>query len=261
MAVHKHYYLVYLQYLGYRYSGWAKQPNTSIKTVHGVLDKTLAYLLGNVPFKSLGCSRTDAKVSADQTAFEIFINESLDIEKLKKNLNLNLPLDIKVLEIKEVDRNFNIIQTPKIKEYHYLFTYGEKPHPFCAPLLTHFKNTLDIGSMQEGAMVFEGRHNFKAYCTEPKKNTVFEREILYSKIEVNTTYKANFFPENTYLYKVKGKGFLRHQIRLMIGHLVQLGYHEIAISDIEKKLTNLVCEPVEKIVPATGLILSSVTFD
>lgn len=259
MAAHKHYYLVYLQYLGFRFRGWAKQPKG--KTIHGVIDKTLNYILGDTPFKTLGSSRTDARVSANQTAFEIFINVPLDTKKLIKDLNENLPQDLKVLDVKEVDRQFNIIQAPRVKEYHYLFTDTEKPHPFCASMLSYFHGSLDIDLMKEGAKVFEGLHNFKAYCTQPSEKAKFEREIITSEIIENTRYQANFFPEKSYLYKVCGKGFLRHQIRLMMIHLVALGRHEITLDTIKNHLAGNYEEPIDKIAPASGLILHKIYFD
>ena len=64
------YYLIEIQFLGYRYHGWQKQPN--LKTVHLMIDRTINYILENNKFKSLGAGRTDAMVSAPQTAFELF---------------------------------------------------------------------------------------------------------------------------------------------------------------------------------------------
>jgi len=64
------YYLVKFQFLGYRFHGWQKQPNT--KTLHLMIDKTLRYILQNQSFKTLAASRTDAKVSAQEAALSYF---------------------------------------------------------------------------------------------------------------------------------------------------------------------------------------------
>ncbi|MEL7146065.1 MAG: tRNA pseudouridine(38-40) synthase TruA, partial [Bacteroidota bacterium] len=184
------FYLVHVQYLGFRFHGWAKQPD--LKTVHHMIDRTLRYVLGkDTPFKTLGSSRTDARVSAERTAFELFTESELELTPFLKNVNDNLPTDIRVLEIVAVDETFNIIQAPKEKSYQYLFTFGEKPHPFCAPLMAYFPGDLDIRLMQEGAAVFRGVHNFKKYCTKPSEHTVFEREVLHSEITINQQYQAN----------------------------------------------------------------------
>ncbi len=64
-------YLIEIQYLGFRYSGWAKQPGQ--KTIHGYIDKTLGFVFDkSVTFKTIGCSRTDALVSAEPNYFQFF---------------------------------------------------------------------------------------------------------------------------------------------------------------------------------------------
>ena len=130
------YYLIKLQFLGYRFHGWQKQPQT--KTVHLMIDRTLKYILGDQSFKTLGAGRTDAMVSANEAAFELFLNETPidDLNEFITTFNYNLPQDIRALSIKEVDANFNIIHDSKLKEYHYVFAHGAKFHPFAAPILT-----------------------------------------------------------------------------------------------------------------------------
>jgi len=255
----KYFYLIHIQYLGFRFHGWAKQPN--VKTVHHMIDKTLPFVLGHKNFKTLGSSRTDAMVSANHALFELFLNEFLDIEQFFQTLNSNLPTDIRAIKIEETDATFNIIQSPKIKEYLYLFAFGEKCHPFCAPLLVSFMENLDIELMKEGAELFQGKHNFKKYCTKPSEKTVFEREILLSKIELNTVYTANFFPVKSYAYHIHGKGFMRNQIRLMIGQLFRLGRGEIRLNDIVDSLQHPDDIPLDCIAPPSGLILNRVRFD
>lgn len=51
MGSQKYYYLVHIQYLGFRFSGWAKQPK--VKTVHYMIDKTLLWVFGHENFKTM----------------------------------------------------------------------------------------------------------------------------------------------------------------------------------------------------------------
>ncbi len=254
----KYFYLIHLQYLGFRYHGWQKQPD--VKTVESMIAKTLEFILGPVPFKILGASRTDSKVSANHSAFELFVNRPLAPDQLLTDLNLNLPNDIRILEIEEKDQHFSIINAPRIKEYIYLFAFGEKFHPFCAPLMSSFQGQLDIDLMKQGALLFQGTHNFIQYCTQPKPGTVVEREVLASKIEENRKYQASFFPEKSYAYTVRAKGFLRYQIRLMMGQLLRLGRGEISLNDIRQSLNGKNHQPLKYIAPSSGLILNKMEF-
>ncbi len=251
-------YLVYIQYLGFRYHGWQKQPG--YKTVHFMVDKTLEYVFQHNRFRSLGSSRTDAKVSANQSAFELFLEEPIDLEWFLESFNSNLPSDIKALSIQPVSSSFNIIQAAKRKEYAYFFCYGEKPHPFSAALITHFKGELDLELMKRGARLFEGAHNFKNYCSKPSAKTVFERRIEHCSIAENTTYKANFFPEKSYLLHLHALGFLSYQARLIMAQLIRLGRNEITLNDIEISLSGTNDAQVIQIAPSSGLMLHKLEF-
>lgn len=254
----KNYYLIHIQYLGYRFHGWAKQPR--VKTLHEMVDKTFRFIFDGKPFKTLGSSRTDAMVSADEMAFELFTQVPEDCEKLVALLNENFPPDLKALRAEEVDASFNIINSPRTKEYVYLFACGEKAHPFASPHLYTFKEQLDIEVMKEGAKLFEGRHNFRQYCSQPKENGQFEREVSYSRIQKNDVMTASFFPEETWAYHVHSKGFLRNQVRLMMGQLYELAKGSITLNDLRESLNGAPAPHFTYIAPASGLMLKKIHF-
>ncbi len=259
----KYYYLIHFQYLGFRYHGFQKQGSRDqpqLKTIELMIEKTIEYILGNNRFKILGCSRTDSKVSANHTVVELFVREPLSTHDLHHAFNENLPNDIRVLKIEETNSTFNIINTPKIKEYVYLFASGQKCHPFCASLMSSFNEDLNVELMKQGALIFKGIHNFKKYCTKPSPNTKFERHILVSKIEENHLYNANFFPEKSYIYRIQSEGFMRNQVRLMMGQLLSLGRNEIGLDDIEKTFQSKDDKSLRYIAPASGLILNRIDF-
>ena len=71
MFTKKFYYLIDIQYLGYRFHGWQKQPK--VKTLQFMVDRTLKFILEKQSFKTLAAGRTDAMVSANETAIELFL--------------------------------------------------------------------------------------------------------------------------------------------------------------------------------------------
>ncbi|MEM9680636.1 MAG: tRNA pseudouridine(38-40) synthase TruA [Bacteroidota bacterium] len=261
MFTKTYYYLVKIQYLGYRFHGWQKQPN--LKTLHLMIDRTLKYILEDKRFKTLGAGRTDAMVSANEAAFELFLydHEIEDKDEFLALFNHNLPQDIRALSIVEVNKDFNVIQDSKVKEYHYLFSEGQKNHPFCAPIMTTILDPLDVDIMKTGAKLFEGSHNFKAYCYKATNNGQYHRTIEYCELVENDLYTASFFPEQSYLFKVRGKGFMRNQIRLMFGALIKLGRGDISLDDMKYSLKDSNTLPMDYIAPASGLILHAINFD
>ncbi|TYP97323.1 tRNA pseudouridine(38-40) synthase [Tenacibaculum adriaticum] len=253
-------YLVRFQYLGFRLHGWQKQPN--LKTVHFFVDKTLKFVCKGIRFKTVGVGRTDAKVSSIDYYYQLFIDKELDEDFFVKDFNVNSPSDIRVLSLERIiDDDFNIIQQPKIKEYRYYFSFGEKNHPYCAALLTGYLDELNIELMQEAAELFKGTHNFKRYCTKPSAETKIVRVIEECKIEVNMELSASFFPEKSYVLIIRGEGFLRNQIRLIMGSLAELGKGNYDLDFIKDSLNpESDIDFLKTIAPASGLHLYKIEF-
>ena len=256
----RYYYRIEMQYLGFRYHGWQKQEN--VKTIQGMINRTLNYILEGEKFRIIAAGRTDAMVSVNHSAFELFVFAPIETEQFFIDLNENLPSDIRALSIKEVDQKFNIIQNPKTKEYTYLFAFDKKFHPFCAPYMTFIRENLDIELMSKGAKIFEGAHNFERYCYKPKPETQFNRTVDLCELRENDIHTASFFPEKSYVLHVHGKGFMRHQIRLMMGALIRLGRGELTLDGLKESLEGAKGQPVEYyIAPSSGLMLNKVEFE
>lgn len=260
MQKKRNYYLIKIQFLGFRYSGWQKQPGQ--KTIESMLLKTLKFILPDRKLKILGSGRTDAKVSALDAAFELYLDDEpiANLDDFLLLFNRNLPPDIRILQLSEVDEAFNIIQDSKEKEYVYLFAYGEKSHPFCAPFLVTFLEDLHIENMIIAAQLFKGTHNFLAYTARPQPNTKFMRTINSCVILENKIVTANFFPEKTYALHVKGEGFMRYQIRMIMGVLVQVGKGELTLDEVANSLTEDSKVKLPYVAPGSGLILNQLAF-
>lgn len=253
----RYYYLLKIQYLGFRYHGWQKQPD--VNTVERMMERTFAYILGHKNFKFLASGRTDAKVSANALYVELFLkDEPLPEEGFLELLNKNLPQDIRCLNVEKVTKEFNVMDAPQQKEYLYLFSQGDKNHPFAAPYMVNYGEPLDINLMQEAAKLFMGTHDFRTYTYKPKPTTQTIGTITTSEIVNNELYTANFFPENSYIFRVKGKGFKRHQIRLMMGILFDIGTGKVDLEFIHKTLAPNNDIKLEHIAQASGLILHDI---
>lgn len=258
MANWQYFYLVRIEFLGFRYHGWQKQPK--YRSVQGMVDKTLHFIFQHENFKTMGCGRTDAKVSANDFAFELFLNEPINTGELLEVLNNNLPSDIRAKSISTLTSDFNIIRNSKEKEYHYFFSCGEKSHPFNAPLIRDFGKQLNIDLMREAAALFLGTHNFKRFASKPGPDTVFERTITKSVIVQNETLTGSFVPDTSFIYKVRSNGFLRYQVRLMVGALVDVGCGKMSLETFKSTLEEPEGEQIKHIAPSSGLVLHSVEF-
>ena len=252
-------YLFYIQYLGLRYRGW--QVQSEVRTVQGTLHKAIRYLLGHEDFNILGASRTDAGVSCEKGAFELFLKTELEVKSFLKNLNSNLPADIRVFGGHPVSLDFNIIQDVSEKEYCYYFSFGQKFHPFRSATLAFFEGEYDIAQMQLSVALFPGEHDFRNFCHREKGDTNCVREIFSFHLELVgplDIYKPN--GQQVYRFRVSGKGFLMHQVRYMIGALLMVGNGSLGIDDLHAALKlKSVQRPWVK-VPANGLVLHNIRF-
>lgn len=258
MQLERKYFLLQIQYLGFRYHGWQKQPG--VKTVEEMLSRTVAFVLGHTEFKLLASGRTDAMVSAAHSLVELFLNKGQLPQDFFILLNENLPPDIRLLDLEEVDAQFNVIDSPLQKTYLYLFAHGQKLHPFAAPLMAQITEELDLSIMIEAASLFEGEHNLINYVYKPKPATRTLVHISSCKIVPNTYYEASFFPVESFALEVKGKGFKRHQIRLMMGALIDLGLGNYDLQFIKDSIAGEERIHLDRIAPASGLILQSIEF-
>lgn len=248
-----------IQYLGLRYAGWAKQNNA--KTVQGTLERSIRYVLGHEDFRTLGASRTDAGVSANQAYFCLYVATEIEnLEPIHEAFNRNLPPDIRVGQGRVTDASFNIIQDVASKEYHYHLAYGEKFHPFHAGTLSFFPEDLAVEEMKEAIKIFIGKHDFRRFCSVDKVTVDYEREILDAEVQVHPMAGADNFPEKSLLIKFRGTGFLRYQIRIMVQALVDLGAGKVSKEGLAEALKSQEKSPIAPTAPANGLVLESIVF-
>ena len=221
-----------------------------------MIDRTIAYVLGHDHFKTLGSSRTDARVSARSYYFQLFTDQALpDPQEFITSFNENLPADIEALHIKETDDTFNIIQSPGNKEYRYYFYYGKDKYAFAAPFMSYFPMELEIDLMKKGARAFVGEHDFHRFVTQPSEHTETRRKILACELRANDDFTGSMLPPESYAVIFQSEGFMRHQIRLMVGQLVLLGAGEITMDSFIESLESPGNERFDYIAPGSGLML------
>lgn len=252
-------YLFSIQYLGLRYAGWAKQNNA--KTIQGTLERSIRYVLGHENFRTLGSSRTDAGVSADQAFFCLYTESEIEsLGNIHREFNRNLPPDIRGCEGKSVDASFNVIQDVAFKEYHYHLAYGEKFHPFYAGTLSYFPDALAVEEMKDAVQIFVGVHDFRRFCSVDKVSDNYVREILHATIQSHPLAGIDGFPIHAMTIQFRGKGFLRYQIRMMVQALVDLGAGKVSKAGLLEAMTSQIKEPITQAAPANGLVLHKVMF-
>lgn len=245
-------FLIQLRYLGFRYHGVQKQPGFS--SIQEKIEKVLAKELEG-KFQTRFSSRTDALVSSLDSYCLLMCEDSLELEQVQKAL-LRLPPDIEVLEVHCVEDDFILLKELSEKEYRYYFCFNQKNfHPFASAFMTHIREELDLEKMKKAAFLFCGQHDFVNYAYKMKKGVDSRRSILESLLVQNEDFTGSFFPEKSYVFKVRGHGFMRGQVRAMMGALFRVGKGELSLSELEESLKEEDSTFVQWLAPASGLIL------
>lgn len=259
------FYRLKISYKGTNYIGWQIQENQG-RTIQGELQKALAKIckltgeeIGQI--KIIGSGRTDTGVHAFAQVARISIPLKIDPRSLRSALNSFLDFDIRILEAHDCDESFHPLRDAKCKEYWYVFANLDNAPPHARELMSNFPFHLDLELMQKGAKLFEGTHDFcNYYCTGTEVSstvrTIFECELVTHQ----STGLWNFYVPEYYVLRIKGNGFLKQMVRVIMGTLWNLGRGKISLSELEESLQKAIPKKLGNTAPPQGLYLMYVDY-
>jgi len=218
---------IVLSYDGSRFDGFAVQKGRA---------NTVSNRLYEV-FKSIGIfekfnasGRTDKGVHASFQVIDIEVPPFWvdDTKKLQNELNKKLKPDIMIKKISLVDKDFHSRYSAKKRVYRYIVSF-KKPNPYEARYVTFLDKKIDKTKMQKIIKTFEGVHDFDSFKKSKGGTTNFVREI----------FKARYYEYGDYgVFLFEANGFLRSQIRLMIGFLLKIDSGELDQNQLVLQLKN-----------------------
>lgn len=215
---------------------------SSPNTVLGRLESVLSAV--HIDSKAIASGRTDRGVHATGQVCHIDLPEFWnDLKKLKRVLNSMLPSSILVKEIKYVNNDFHARYTAKKRVYRYIIKNGQS-NPFEANFVT-FLDSVDLQMIKKNISLFQGEYDFKLFMKSGSDVKSTKRVI----------YKAFAYEHKGFIIlNFEANGFLRSQIRLMVGALLTF-----ESSIIEEQL---MCKKKYKIKPApsNGLYLAKIKY-
>lgn len=216
-----------LAYHGKNFSGWQVQKQGE-RTVEQVFAAALKKVSGQEP-KLIAASRTDAGVHAkgQVVQFELFPSKTLTPFKLKEALNFHLPEDVAVRDLRPAPAGFNARFGSKAKDYRYEIHASRAKPVFDADTVLWVHPDLDAGAMREAAKAFVGRHDFTSFSAltddaEDRVRTVTRFAIRRAGDRI--------------VCDIAGKTFLQHQIRIMVGTLIEVGKGRRPVADVRRLL-------------------------
>ena len=201
-------------YDGTMFSGYQKQPK--LRTVQAEIEKALKKVNSNGLIKIYASGRTDAGVHAYSQKAHFDMEPKITPENMVASLNSLLPPDLFIKKIESVKDNFDARRSAKAKEYLYKINLGPY-EPTMRNLVYQYNKPLDIVAMQRALKYFEGEHNFKSFT----KNTEVKETFVRNIIQTNLLRDIKDLNQITLVFL--GNGFLRYQVRNMVGTLIEIG--------------------------------------
>ena len=236
-------------YKGTNYYGWQKQ--VGFVSVQSKIEECLSKVY-DTQINIQGSGRTDAGVHALKQYFHYVSDKEKDLKQLTYALNKMLPDDIKILSLTKVDDDFHARYnaTKKIYEYRILLTNKD---PMSYDLAYIYPMELDIELFKSALQKFEGTHNYQDFTSKEEDEGEF----------IRTIYNIEVIQEGD-LVRVMftGNGFMRYQIRNMIGSAINVANKKEPLEFIDKHLQeNKNREIIAYKAPASGLYLVDVIYD
>lgn len=195
--------------------------------------------------------RTDKGVHALGQVIHFDTSLNITPNRWVNAINTYLPDDIRIIDAKIVDDTFHARFSALQKEYRYYIINGDY-NIFMRNYRAFYKD-LDIDLMKEALKKFEGTHNFKGFCS----GSVDERKDF-----TKTIYEASLnVVGNELEFIFRGTGFLKYQIRRMMGLIIEIGLHRDNLDKIDLVFEKKDPEISHKKAPAEGLYLYKVYYE
>ena len=236
------------EYKGTNYYGWQKQ--VGFISVQSQIEEVLSQVY-NEPISITGSGRTDAGVHALRQYFHFDTTKEKDLNQLRYALNKMLPNDLKILSFQVVDNDFHSRYSAKRKIYEYDILLKNKD-PFNFDKAYVYPMDLDIALLTQALKEFEGQHCYQDFTSKEEDEDNFVRTIY--RIDVS---------KNDGLIKIifEGNGFMRYQIRNMVGTAISIANKKEVINFIDYHLKETkIREIVAYKAPAEGLYLVDVLY-
>lgn len=244
-------YLVIVAYSGESYSGFQRQSKRP--SVQAEIEKQLSFYLGKkTEIKAAG--RTDAGVHALGQTFTFECEDTLKEEAFLKALNRLLPEDIYFRSVRLVPDSFDARRNATKKAYRYVFSVNER-YPIMTNKIAQLRrDDFQLEPFLQALDLFKGKHDFRNFTTKPEDEGGFIRTV-YS-IDTVTDNDGNLVTVT-----LQGDGFMRYQIRMMMGAAIRVGLGRIPLEAVSSHLDALPRDILPYKAPACGLTLMEVFYE
>lgn len=240
---------IVVAYLGGNYRGWQRQDDAP--SVQGEIERALATVFDGLAVTLEGSGRTDAGVHATGQVAHVDLPATIPPANLVKALNHNLPEAIRVRSAALVPETYHSRKNSRGKRYGYRIRWDGAPilPPWQTLRTAYIRPPSDPEGIAALVSLFQGRRDWAPFTVANPQTRTTVRTV-FSATAVSRPHGLRL--------EFVGDGFLRYQIRRMIGALLQVGWGQFDRSWLNALLVSDRHSPDVYTAPARGLTLEQV---
>jgi tRNA pseudouridine38-40 synthase len=243
-------YALRLEYDGAPFCGWQRQDG--LLSIQSVLEEAAAHLNGGAVPHVTAAGRTDAGVHAEAQVAHLDLGVSLPPERVREALNFHTrPHPVAITGAAIVAPDWSARFSAIGRAYRYRILNRAARPALEWGRVWHVKKRLDATAMHEAAQGLLGRHDFSAYraasCQAKSPLRTLDRlDVTRLGDEIEIIAEA--------------RSFLHHQVRNMVGTLVEVGYGRRPASWPRSVLLGADRTKAGQTAPPEGLVLTGVRY-
>lgn len=236
-------------YLGGGFSGWQRQDRD--RTVQGELESILTKLFGPQRIVVVGAGRTDAGVHAAAQVAHVDLPDGIPPEVLPRLLNARLTDEVRVRSATKAADGFHAISSALGKHYVYRINWSKPDLPWQGLRSAVLPPPNDPTLIDEACQKLPGRRDWASFSVPYADG----RGTIRTIYRVQTVWRRSGLDLHVF-----GDGFLRYQVRRMVGAVLDVGRGRLIVNDIEDLLKSPSPGAPLYTTPARGLTLERVYY-
>lgn len=197
-----------VEYDGQAFHGWQHQPG--LATVQGELGAVIQMILRSQPVHLQAAGRTDSGVHARGQVVAFRCIGRPDLKRLVNAVSSIMKGRLAIIDASFVPLDFHPRRSSGGRRYIYRILNRPAPAVLHRGTVWHVTRPLDLQALNYDAAHFLGTHDFSS----------FRGSCCQARSPIKTVQVSRWYEKSGLLhYEVVG-GFLQHQVRIMVGTMI-----------------------------------------